>query len=63
VLVEQVTPVVISQRDRALRRTDDVGEQDRGEDPVQLRVVRGAREELLHAIEEDVGGPRRALKW
>jgi hypothetical protein len=52
-LVEQITPPPVAERDGALRGADDVSEHDRGHDPIRLLPASGAREKLLDLVDED----------
>lgn len=55
VLVEEVLPAPIAQLTGPLRRRDDVGEQDRGENPVVLDAPANARQELLDLADHRLG--------
>ncbi len=52
VLVEQVPPPSITQISQTLCRADDVGEQNRGQDPIEEGSGWNPSEELLHLVEE-----------
>ena len=54
-LVEEVTPLPVAQRRDPLRRPDDVGEEDRGEGPVEVDGAPRAGQELLDLTEHHVG--------
>jgi hypothetical protein len=55
VAVEQITPAPVAQRDGPLRSADDVGEHDRGQDPIGLLAAARAREEFLDLVEDGIG--------
>ncbi|MGH2589771.1 MAG: hypothetical protein ACRDGW_03120, partial [Actinomycetota bacterium] len=57
-LVEEPRPALVAQPGGGLGRADDVGEQQRGQDPVDRRDRRRAGEELLDLVEEVVGVAR-----
>ena len=52
--LEQFSPTTIAERRRALRRSDDIGEQDRREDTFLFRHRARPGEELLYVIDDRV---------
>src|SRR4029453_9876707 len=52
--LEQLTPAGVAQLDRPGGGVDDVSEQHRSEDSVGAMSRSGAREELLHLVDDDV---------
>ena len=52
--IQQVAPLAVAELDGTLRRSDDVGEHDSREHPIDLRPAADTREELFDLVEDRV---------
>src|SRR5262249_40359293 len=56
--LEEIRPCTVAERAGSLRRADDVGEHDRGDDTARLGPAPAAGDELLHLVDDRVGVAR-----